>query len=171
MNNRSVILIIGLAILYIFGKYLWSRPSVTPNVTAPELVSTMPDGKSFKLSSLKGNYILLDFWGSWCGPCIAEMPEVKSIYSEFHNKKFKNATGFEIVSVGLETNHDSWTNAIKRLDMNWPYHISEIKRMKDPAAKAYGVREIPTKFLIGPDGVVIETNPSFEEIRRLLTSY
>ena len=67
-----------------------------------------------KLSDLKGDYVLLDFWGSWCGPCIGECPKVSTLYNHYHGKKFEGGGDFEVVGVAVETNEKRWQKAIDK---------------------------------------------------------
>ena len=115
-----------------------------------EIVSLAPDRETtHKLSDLKGKVILLDFWASWCGPCISEMPNVVNAYNKYHEQ------GFEVFSVSLDGDVGRWKNAINRFNMVWPYHVSSLKKWKSPAAQAYGVTGIPFTMLIDENGTII----------------
>lgn len=78
---------------------------------------TLADGDSFALSQLRGRYVLLDFWGSWCGPCRKESPELTALYKETKDKTYINASGFDIVSVAIETKKKTGTMPDKKMDM------------------------------------------------------
>ena len=111
------------------------------------------DGKMHNTSDYvgKGNYVLVDFWASWCGPCRAEMPHVKKAYEAFKDK------GFDILGVSLDNKEEAWKGAIKQMELNWN-HVSDLKGWKCEGAVMYGVRSIPYTMLIGPDGSVVATN-------------
>ena len=111
------------------------------------------DGKMHKLSDYagKGNYVLVDFWASWCGPCRQEMPNVQAVYDRFHRK------GFEIVGVSLDNNKKAWTDAVAKMQMTWP-QLSDLKAWKSSAAQLYYVKGIPATLLIGPDGKIVASN-------------
>ena len=151
-------------LLYFIGKYFYAQPKYINGEKAPDFTATMLTGEPMKLSDLKGQYILLDFWGSWCGPCVAEAPSLKKLYDNFHGKNYTDAKGFEIVSVGIESDKMRWQATIQRLGMNWQYHVSDFQNLDSPIAKMYGVRVIPTKFLINTEGVIIGVNKPIEEI-------
>lgn len=125
---------------------------------APEIMMNSVDGKPIKLSSLQGNYVLVDFWASWCGPCRRENPNVVEAYSKYKNKKFVNGKGFKIYSVSLDKSKDPWVNAIKTDKLDWDCHVSDLAGWQSNAAASYGVNSIPSNFLLDPKGVIIAKN-------------
>lgn len=137
---------------------------------APPITAPLINGENFELSQLKGHYVLLDFWGSWCAPCRKDMPGLRSLYSDFNGKEFEQAKNFEIVSIALEKSDQFTEKIIASEGLNWPFHIIEINQyvLLSPLARLYGVKELPSKFLIGPKGKILKVDPSIEEIRSFL---
>ena len=117
---------------------------------------SVPDefGRQHKLSEWcgKGNYVLVDFWASWCGPCRQEMPNVVECYSQYHGKK-----KFDVIGISLDENASAWKAAVKKLNMPWT-QLSDLKGWKSEAAAAYGVMAIPSNVLIDPKGQIIATD-------------
>ncbi|MCU0355772.1 MAG: AhpC/TSA family protein, partial [Cytophagales bacterium] len=103
---------------------------------APEISLNTPEGKTLKLSSLRGKYVLIDFWASWCGPCRMENPNVVRMYNKFKTKNF------EIYGVSLDRNREDWLKAIEKDQLSW-LHVSDLKFWNSEGAKTYGVRGIP----------------------------
>ena len=130
---------------------LFSGCGPNQNDLAPEIESKLIDGTPFKLSELRGNYVVLDFWGSWCGPCLAEAPKLVKLHEKF---------GEEVVfvSIAFEKNDQRWKQTSERLGFDWKYQIVEISPilLGSPISRAYGVSDIPAKFIITPEGKVIK---------------
>ena len=164
--------LIGAAILV--GKYLYKQPKFINGEVAPNIETNLISGEAFELSDLKGSYVLLDFWGTWCGPCRAEFPELRALHEKYKDKTFKNGGKLEVVSVALETSTkvDRLAKEIEKQGLAWKYHILDpINSALFDAAiatKLYGVREIPTKYLINPEGYIVGVNLSYEEMSNIL---
>ncbi|MEZ4955441.1 MAG: TlpA disulfide reductase family protein [Saprospiraceae bacterium] len=166
-----VILIIAFFAIPFF-KNLYLKPSTGSGEAIKDFSAQLADGTDFKLSDLQGKYVLLDFWGSWCGPCIGEMPHIKELYNRFGSATFNHADGFTIVSVAVQKREDRWRRALDKYQMPWPYHIMDqaesLKFFDSPIAQLYGVKQVPTKFLINEKGVIIGVDQPIEEIAAFL---
>ena len=177
--KRTFIAIIGLALgFYAFGTFEGSdnqQPGVTIGSVAPEIEQDSPDGTAYKLSDLRGQIVLVDFWASWCGPCRRENPFVVNTYNEFHDKKFGAAKGFTVYSVSLDgldrqpNAKNNWTSAIEADQLEWPYHVSDLHGWANEAARRYGINSIPSNFLLDENGVIIAKNLRGEALYRKLS--
>jgi thiol-disulfide isomerase/thioredoxin len=158
--RNSVFLLPVLLLGVYLIRYLYLKPKYSEGQEIQNFTAKLQNGDNFELSNLRGKYVLLDFWASWCGPCRADNPSLVKLYNDI---KSKNAP-IEIVSVALERSEASWRNAIINDGLIWPFHIGEFESFSGPLAKQYGVREIPTKYLIDPDGKIIAVNPDWVTI-------
>lgn len=126
-----------------YGAQLLKTGSV-----APEFRLKGPDGKELALSDFRGKYVVLDFWASWCGDCRRDIPNIKALYEKYSTK------GVEFVGVSFDDNAERWQNAIKEFGLKY-HQVSELKKWKTTDIyAAYGIKWIPTIYIIGPDGKV-----------------
>ncbi len=136
------------------GQFL---DQITAQINAPakgdvlEIAFTDLNGKKIDLASLKGKVVLVDFWATWCGPCVAELPNVLEAYKKHHDK------GFEIIGISLDQDEAALKSFIKENDMTWPQYFDG-KGWKNDIAQKYSITSIPATFLIGKNGKVVASN-------------
>ena len=130
----------------LYSSYLRGR-DIAENTKAPEFSAVDFDGNGFSTNSNRGKYVLLDFWGSWCIPCINGFPKMKEYY-----EKYKARVQF--VGVACKDNEATWRSSVKRFDLSWTQLLNHENNAED-ISSLYGVKKFPTKILIDPDGIII----------------
>lgn len=140
-----------------YNQHLANNSGTRP---APEIALKNPDGKEIRLSSLRGNYVLIDFWASWCAPCRKESPNVVKLYKKYKDK------GFTVYSVSLDNDRAAWVEAIKKDGLIWPNHVSDLLQWNSPMPQLYGFDGIPYTVLVNKEGNIIGTGlrgPALEQ--------
>lgn len=131
-----------------------SKPAVGDSM---EIAFTATDGSAVDLAKMKGKVVLVDFWATWCGPCVAEMPNVIAAYSKFKDK------GFEVVGISLDQDRAALDGFTKQNGMTWPQHFDGMGWQSE-LVKKFGIRGIPATFLIGKDGKIAASDLRGEEL-------
>jgi thiol-disulfide isomerase/thioredoxin len=128
----------------------------------PEISLKTPDNKTLNLSSLKGKYVLVDFWASWCGPCRRENPNVVKLYKKYRKKNFT------VYSVSLDEDGTKWKQAIKMDNLIWPNHVSDLKGWQSSVVPMFNIQGIPYTVLVNPEGKIIGINLRGQELENKL---
>jgi peroxiredoxin len=128
---------------------------------APLFTQNDPEGNPISLESFRGNYLLIDFWASWCGPCRKENPNVVAAYNKYHDM------GFDIIGVSLDDNGEKWIAAIDKDGLTWP-QVGDLNGWANEVGQLYGVNSIPHSILLDKEGVIIAKNLREEELHEKL---
>lgn len=147
------------------GKDLAARLAIAKKTDigkkAVDFIQSNTAGVPVSLASLRGKFVLVDFWASWCGPCRAENPNVLKAYQKFKDKNF------EIIAVSLDDKKEAWLKAIETDGLPW-IHVSDLKGWKNEVAALYDVKAVPQNFLLSPDGTILAKNLRGEDLEKEL---
>jgi thiol-disulfide isomerase/thioredoxin len=128
-----------------------SAARLQEGTVAPEIALPNPDGDTVLLSSLRGSYVLLDFWASWCPPCRLENPNLVKLYGKYHDK------GFEIYQVSLDKSRDAWIRGIEEDELHW-IHVSDLRFWNSIVVPVYDIQGIPMSYLLDKKGRIMAQN-------------
>lgn len=146
-----------------FDRIKQMESKIQNGTEAPDFEVPSPQGNMIKLSSFRGNYVLLDFWASWCSPCRQENPVVVEAYKRFKKK------GFKVFQVSLDKEKNDWLTAIKNDGLGDWTHGSDLQYWNCAPAKLYGIQSIPSNFLIDPKGIIIAHNLRGDDLLNTLS--
>ncbi len=137
---------------------------VQAGTQAPEIALPAPGGDTVRLSSMRGKVVLIDFWASWCAPCVQEQPELKKLHTTFSTSE-----QFEILGVSLDSKKPAWEKAIAHLAITWP-QVSDLKFWMSPVAGTYGIEALPFNVLVDKTGKVAAVNLHGKELEDAIAS-
>ena len=137
-----------------------ARARTAVGTPAPDFKGTTPNGETLSLKEAMGKVTIIDFWASWCGPCVQQTPKLVSIYNEFHHK------GLNIIGVSLDNKETEvmWNTMITERNLNWQ-HITNYTGWDDPIVKEYGIKGIPEIIVLNSDGIIVARDIEYPELR------
>ena len=161
---QVIIFLVLAALVYFVYQFMYLKPTFMVGEKIPDFKTKTIDGKNFSIDELEGKLVLMEFWGTWCGPCRKQMPELSKLYRTY--KDSLHGT-FEIVSLAMDDDTTLLRNVINQDSMSWPYHLREPKNGGE-ITNLFQIKEIPTSYLINDQAQIIRVNPTIDELKDLL---
>lgn len=146
----------------LFDRYLKALKNTQIGKKAPSITQLDLAGEPYALSDLKGKYVLIDFWASWCPDCRKQSPSLVKTYATFKDKNF------EILGVSFDRDYEPWAKAVKDDNLTWK-HVSDLQNWNNAAGQTYGVKAIPQNVLIDPQGIIVARNLHGDALNAKLT--
>jgi thiol-disulfide isomerase/thioredoxin len=173
IEKRKMKHVLLVSLILFFSAFLSVSGQVTGSEVgnkAPEIRLATPAGDTVALSSLNGKMVLIDFWATWCAPCVKEQPELAQLHNKYKTAAFIQGKGFEIYGVSMDSKKATWEGAISKYGITW-IQVSDLKFWSSPVAKVYDLQELPYNLLIDGKGIILAKNLHGEELDQELAKY
>ncbi len=168
--SQSLDSISDLIVKFYLAKMAYA-PELKRGETAPELSAPTPEGKTISLADYKGKYVVIDFWASWCGDCRREIPALKELYTESRDWKVgKEQLPIEFLSVSFDFKREAWLALLDKEQFEWPQVSNLNNTREDPTYQAYKLHWIPAFYVVCPEGKIVGSAITADELRSLLKS-
>ena len=167
---RTLILAVVLVVLWSISPVRAQPTGLAIGNKSPEIILPSPKGDTIRLSTFKGKIVLIDFWATWCSPCVQEQSDLKRLYARYKNSKFTNGNGFEIFGVSLDAKKPAWEDFIRKQNIDW-IQVSDLKFWSSPVAKTYNIQEFPYNLLIDANGVILSKNLHGADLENGIAKY
>lgn len=167
---KSLILAAAIIVLCSFSRVSAQSAVLEIGNKSPEISLPSPKGDTIRLSSFKGKMVLIDFWATWCAPCVQEQSDLKRLYARYKNSRFTNGNGFEIFGVSLDAKKPDWEDFVRKQSINWT-QVSDLKFWRSPVAKTYNIQELPYNLLIDANGVILGKNLHGADLENGIAKY
>ncbi len=178
-SKKANIFLLLLTLALLAGSFVYrevrhrkaAKIGVMPGEQAPEISLPDTSGNNVQLTSLRGKYVLVDFWAAWCRPCRKESPNQMRAYEQFSKRKMKGGNGFTIVYISLDEDENFWKKTIERDGLRGPIHVSDLKGWDSPVVRTYRIKSIPNNLLLDPEGRVIAVHLMGDKLHEQLSAY
>jgi peroxiredoxin len=169
MCKRQYQFLIVLGLLIAGNSVNAQQIEIKPGNVAPEIRLPSLKGDTVALSSLRGNLVLIDFWASWCAPCVEEQPELNKLYAKYARPNGAERK-FKIFGVSLDSKKEAWQKAVRKYNIPWS-QVSDLKFWTSPVARDYQIEALPFNVLVDEKGVIVAMDLHGKALEDFVGSY